>query len=163
METYTSDSSDGDAHTIDYQNRNLTLSKVEDEFLNMYKVESVYSEIETISLFNNHLSSLPLSLVKFSNLHTLDVSNNFLTTLDLEVFVECPLRTLIAKNNLLTNKSLPKTFMSKSGQGLRELNLNGNNLTHFPVQILDLKSIKYLYLNGNLIQSVPKDIWQLKK
>jgi Leucine-rich repeat (LRR) protein len=162
MENYTSDSSDSDSHTIDYSNRNLTLSKVEDDFLNMFKAESAYSDIETIILYNNQLSSLPLSLMKFNSLHTLDISNNYLTTLNIEVFMQCPLRTLIAKNNLLTNESLPKTFISKSSQ-LREVNLSGNQLTHFPVQVLALKSIRYLYLNGNLIQEIHQDIWKLKK
>lgn len=161
-DTYTSDSSESDSHTIDYQNRNLTVSKVEDDILNMFKTESAYGDIETIVLYNNQLSSLPLSIVKFGNLHTLDISNNYLTTLNMEVFVQCPLRTLIAKNNLLTNDSLPKTFTSKSGQ-LRELNLSGNQLTHFPDQVLELKSIKYLYLNGNLIQKIHNDIWKLAK
>jgi Leucine-rich repeat (LRR) protein len=162
METYTSDSSDSDSHTIDYANRNLTLSKVEDSFLNLYKTESAYGDIETIILYNNQLSSLPVSLVKFNSLHTLDISNNNLTTLNIEVFLHCPLRTLIAKNNLLTNESLPKTFISKSGQ-LREVNLSGNQLTHFPLQLLALKSMRYLYLNGNRIQEIHQDIWKLKK
>jgi len=164
MENYTSDSSDSDSHTIDYQNRSLTLSKVEDNFLNLFNNDSSYAEIETIILYNNHLSSLPLSLLKFANLHTLDISNNSLATLNLEIFMECPLRTFIAKNNLLTNESLPKTFASKSKLGqLRELNLSGNMLTRFPNQLLELHSIKYLYLNGNLIRSIHKDIWKLTK
>jgi Leucine-rich repeat (LRR) protein len=163
MENYTSDSSDSDSHTIDYQNRNLTVSKLEDNFLNLYKTESAYGDIETIILYNNQLSSMPLSLVKFHNLNTLDISNNYLTTLNIEMFVQCPLRTLIAKNNLLTNESLPKAFMSKTGGQLRELNLSGNQLTTFPDQVLELKSIKYLYLNGNLIKKIHKDIWKMKK
>lgn len=160
MEHYTSDSSDSDLHTIDYQNRNLTLAKVEDTFLTLFNNESAYGEIETVSLYNNKLTELPLSLMKFSNLHTLDVSNNCLTSLNGEVFIHCQLRTFIAKNNQLTNESLPKTFTSKAGQ-LRELNLSGNQLTHFPTQILALKSIKYLYLNGNYIRDLPKDINRL--
>lgn len=172
MENYTSDSSESDTHTIDYQSRNWTTSKVEDSFLNLYKEESAYAEIETVILYNNHMSTMPLSLLKFVNLHTLDVSNNNLSTLNVEVFLHCPLRTFIAKNNLLTNESLPKTFVSKlstssSASGklgqLRELNLSGNMLTRFPHQVLGLQSIKYLYLNGNIIQAIDKDIWKLKK
>lgn len=162
MENYTSDSSDADSHTIDYQNRNFTLAKAEDHFFNMFKTESAYGDIETVILYNNQLSSLPLSLNKFCNLHILDISNNYLTTLNLEVFVHCPLKTLIAKNNLLTNESLPKTFPSKPGQ-LRELNLSGNQLTDFPPQVLCINSLKYLYLNGNHIQKIPNDIWKMKK
>lgn len=171
MQNYTSDSSESDSHTIDYQNRNWTVSKVEENLLNLFQEESANDEIETVILYNNHLTSLPLSLLKFKNLHTLDVSNNNLASLNDEVFLFCPLRTLIAKNNLLTNESLPKTFLSKSSSSaashklgqLRELNLSGNMLTRFPHQVLELHSIKYLYLNGNIIQSIDKDIWKLKK
>jgi Leucine-rich repeat (LRR) protein len=159
-----SSSDSSDIHTIDYQNRNMTLSQVENDFLNLFKVESAYAEIETVILYNNHLSSLPISLLKFTNLHTLDISNNNVATLNVEVFLQCPLRTLICKNNLLTNESLPKTFASKSKLGqLRELNLSGNMLTRFPNQLFELQSIKYLYLNGNLIQTIPKDIGRMKK
>lgn len=166
MENYTSDSSESDSHTIDYQNRNWTVAKIEDSLLNLYEDESSYEEIETVLLYSNHLSSLPLSLLKFTNLHTLDVSNNNLATLNAEIFLFCPLRTVIAKNNLLTNESLPKSFLSKASHKLgqlRELNLSGNMLTRFPQQVLELHSIKYLYLNGNIIQSIDKDIWKLKK
>lgn len=170
MQNYTSDSSESDSHTIDYQNRNWTLSKVEESILDLHKDESAYAEIETVILYNNHLSSLPLTLLMFKNLHTLDVSNNNLATLNDEVFLFCPLRTVIAKNNLLTNESLPKTFLSKASSSashklgqLRELNLSGNMLTRFPHQVLELHSIKYLYLNGNIIQSIDKDIWKLNK
>lgn len=64
------------------------------------------------------------------------------------------------KNNNLSNESLPKSFCSKSGQ-LRELNLSGNSLKHFPEQALELKMLKYLYLGGNQIQTIHKDIWRL--
>lgn len=67
---------------------------------------------------------------------------------------------LAVKNNNLSNESLPKSFVSKSGQ-LRELNLSGNSLKQFPEQILELKLLKYLYLGGNQIQSIHKDIWRL--
>lgn len=170
MENYTSDSSESDSHTIDYQSHNWTTSKVEDSLLNLYKEESAYAEIETVILYNNHMSTMPLSLLKFANLHTLDVSNNNLSSISTEVFLHCPLRTFVAKNNLLTNESLPKTFVSKLSSSaanklgqLRELNLSGNMLTRFPHQVLELQSIKYLYLNGNIIQAIDKDIWKLKK
>lgn len=163
MENYTSDSSDSDLHTIDYGNQNLTLTKVEDSFLNLYKRDNAsYNDIETIILYNNQLTNLPLSLVKFNNLHTLDISNNNLTSLNVEVFVQCPLKTFIAKNCLLSNDSLPKTFISKSGQ-LREVNLSGNQLREFPTQLLALKHMKYLYLNGNYISEIHQEIWKLKK
>jgi Leucine-rich repeat (LRR) protein len=162
MENYTSDSSDSDSHTIDCANQNLTTSKAEDFFLNWSKVGSFYGEIETIICYNNQLSSLPVSLIKFNNLSTLDISNNNLTSLNDEVFIQCPLKSLIAKNNLLTNESLPKTFVSKSNQ-LREVNLSGNQLTHFPAQLLSLKSIRYLYINGNYISEIHQDTWKLKK
>lgn len=160
MEQYTSDSSDSDSRetkTLDYGRLKLTTDYVEDNLLGLYKTEC----IETIFLNHNLLTSVPLSIVKFTNLRVLDLSSNSLTSLP-DILAKCPLTTLIAKNNLLTNDSLPKCFGSKNA-AMREINLSGNKLTHFPDHVLDLKGLRFLYLGGNQITSISKDIWKLQK
>jgi len=108
------------------------------------------------------LKHLPQSLGKFNNLRTLDLSSNNLTSLP-DVLALCPITSLIAKNNRLSNDSLPKSLLSKCGDGiLRELNLSGNLFTHFPEHVLELKGLKFLYLGGNQITSISKDIWKLQ-
>jgi Leucine-rich repeat (LRR) protein len=162
MELYTSDSSisDGeipDQKIMDYGHSNLTTDYVENDFFG-YKVNTV---TDTILLNHNALISVPLSISKFINLKVLDLSSNNLVELP-DVITQCPLKTLIAKNNRLTNDSLPKSLLKKSGS-MRELNLSGNCFTHFPEQVLELTSLKYLYLGGNKITNVSKDIWKLKR
>lgn len=160
MEQYTSDSSDSDsreAKTLDYGRLKLSTDYVEDNMLGLYRTDA----IETIFLNHNLLTSVPVSIVKFTNLRVLDLSSNSLTALP-DILSKCPLTTLIAKNNLLTNDSLPKCFGAKTG-AMREINLSGNQLTHFPDHVLDLKGLRFLYLGGNQIPSISKDIWKLQK
>lgn len=164
MEIYTSDSSDSDSRdqkTLNYGRLKLTTEDVEDNILRFHKTDRECAEIETMFLNHNNLSSIPLSIVKFANLQVLDVSSNCLTTLP-DIIVQCPLRTLVAKNNYLTNESLPKSLLSKTGQ-MRELNLSGNLLTQFPEHVLELKGLKFLYLGGNKITTISKDIKKLPK
>lgn len=165
MENYTSDSSDSDVNNgkkvLDFGFMMLETDIVEhnlDVFADDDKKPSL--EIESIILHHNRLNTLPENLSKYSNLQVLDVSNNGLKILP-DVFEYCPLTTLIAKNNSLINDSLPKSF--SACPTLRELNLSGNNLMHFPEQVFDFINIKYLYLGGNRISSISRNIWKLAK
>lgn len=121
-------------------------------------------------LNHNRLVGLPRLLQQFANLKILDLSSNAITQLP-DAVCQLPLVTLIAKNNLLTNGSLPKSLLSKQvnagstvgGSTLKELNLSGNQLTHFPEQVTELRQLKYLYLGGNKISTVSKDIWKMQR
>lgn len=164
MEVYTSDSSDSDSReqkTLNYGRLDFTTAILENTFLNLYATEKSYGTIETILLSHNYLSTVPMSISKFSSLHILDLSSNNLTSLP-DFIVLCPLTSLIAKNNYLTNDSLPKSLLSKTGI-LRELNLSGNQFTHFPEQVLELRGLKYLYLGGNKITNISKDLWKVQR
>lgn len=165
MEVYTSDSSDSDSReqkSLDYGHLNVTTEFLEDDFTNLYQTKKAAEDIETIQLNHNRLRHVPLSIIKFNNLKVLDLSSNSLTSLPESLLLHCPLSSLIVKNNLLTNKSLPKSFQLKHGC-LKELNLSGNKLKHFPEQIIELKQLKYLYLGGNQIKTISKEIWKLQK
>lgn len=166
MDIYTSDSSDSDSReqkTLDYGRQNLITETLNDNLMNLYKTNKSYGDIEQIFLNHNALKNLPQSMGKFNNLRTLDLSSNHLTSLP-DVLSLCPITSLIAKNNRLSNDSLPKSLLSKCGDGvLRELNLSGNLLTHFPEHVLELKGLKFLYLGGNQITSISKDIWKLQR
>lgn len=166
MEVYTSDSSDSDSRdqkTLNYVRFQMTTECLEDTILNLYKTDTAYGDIESMLLNNNFLKTIPLSLSKFHNLHILDLSSNGLTTLP-DFMFQCPLTTLIVKNNFLTNDSLPKSLVSKTGgHQLREINLSGNLFTHFPDHVLELRGLKYLYLGGNKITTISKDIGKLQR
>lgn len=163
MENYTSDSSDSDNNgkVLDFSFLMLDPETV-DHNLEVFTEDDKKPtlEIETIILRNNQLTAFPESIVKFSNLKTLDISSNGLNVLP-DVFEHCPLTTIIAKNNNLTNESLPKTFTISST--VREFNLSGNLLNTFPEQLLDFVNLKYLYLGGNRISSISRNVWKLSK
>lgn len=165
MEVYTSDSSDSDSReqkTLDYARLGLTAECLDENLTYLHKVNKI-SEIETILLNHNGLTDLPVApLCKFTNLRVLDLSSNGLRRLPQQLLVQCNLSTLIVKNNLLDNESLPKFLQSKNGS-LRELNLSGNQFTQFPDNILNLRHLKYLYLGGNKIKAIPKEIWKLHR
>lgn len=163
MEVYTSDSSDTDTReskTLDYGRMNLTEITLEDDLNSETKSKlKTQKDIETMLLNHNRLKIIPIAIKHFINLKVLDLSSNNLTELP-EAVSSLPLVTLIAKNNMLTNSSLPKSLSSKNSM-LKELNLSGNLLTHFPDQVLELRYLKYLYVGGNQIPSISKDIWKM--
>lgn len=165
MEVYTSDSSDSDSHeqkTLDFGRLGLTAECLEENLVHLHDINKL-NGIETILLNHNLLTILPYeSLCKFDQLHVLDLSSNGLTRLPQELIIHCPITKLILKNNLLTNDSLPKCLKSKIST-LRELNLSGNLLKHFPENVIELTGLRYLYLGGNKIANVSKDIWKLQK
>ncbi|KAH8306593.1 hypothetical protein KR018_009007 [Drosophila ironensis] len=171
MEVYTSDSSDTDSReqkTLDFGRMSLDLVTLEDHLSCPQKgLLKASGDIETMLLNHNRLAGLPRLLQQFNNLKILDLSSNAITQLP-EAVCQLPLVTLIAKNNLLTNGSLPKSLLAKlgpnshGGSTLKELNLSGNQLTHFPEQVTELRQLKYLYLGGNKISSISKDIWKMQ-
>ncbi|CAL7939461.1 unnamed protein product [Xylocopa violacea] len=158
MENYTSDSSDSDssAKTLDLSYLMLDTQLLNDHFVNTKNPEHV----DTLLLHQNRLTSIPQTIVRFTNLNSLDISNCGLYQLP-EFLGDCPLSCLVAKHNNLSNDFLPKSFQNLSG--LRELNLSGNRLTDFPQQILELTDLKYLYLGGNHITEISKDVWRLQR
>lgn len=112
-------------------------------------------KIETMLLYHNVLQVIPLNIVRFTNLRVLNVSNNRLTELP-EAITKFPLTTLVAKNNLIENSGIPKSLANLNQ--LRTFNMSGNRLDVFPHQLLDVPSIKYLYLGSNQIQELPRKI-----
>ncbi|XP_023299961.2 leucine-rich repeat-containing protein 58 [Lucilia cuprina] len=166
MEVYTSDSSDTDSReqkTLDYGRMNLYEITLEDDLYSESKQRlKSQKDIEILLLNHNRLKFLPTAIKNFTNLRILDLSSNQLTSLP-EAIAQLPLVTLVAKNNQLTNQSLPKTFTMKNQQSsLKELNLSGNLLTHFPEQVIELRNLKYLYVGGNQITAISKDIWKMQ-
>lgn len=163
MDNYTSDSSDSDHsnRVLDFSYMQLDTDTI-DNNLEIFEGDQkkTINEIETILLLHNQLKILPVYIYRFSNLKVLDVSSNGLTVLP-DIFQYCPLNVLLVKNNNLTNDSLAKTFYNPTA--LREFNLSGNQLTAFPEQVLDCLNLKYLYLGGNRITGIPKNISKLRK
>ena len=167
MEVYTSDSSDTDSReqkTLDYGRMNLYEITLEDDLYSETKQRlKSQKDIEILLLNHNRLKYLPQAIKNFANLRILDLSSNCLNELP-EAIAQLPLVTLVAKNNQLTNQSLPKSFTLKNQQStLKELNLSGNLLTHFPDQVIELRNLKYFYAGGNQITAINKEIWKMQR
>lgn len=156
----TSDSDEFNNKVIDLAYLLLDPNTVEDKFNDYDDDKNSFIHVESAVLHHNQLSRLPGNLKLFSNLRVLDVSNNGLTVLP-NVLEYLSLNTLIARNNHLNNDSLPKCF-SKC-EALRELNLSGNRLQQFPEQILEFTNLKFLYLGGNGMTHISRNIWKLRK
>lgn len=167
MDRYSSESSDSDGQhkekTLDFSYQSLSeqaLSKNIEQLSKKTK-ESYPENINTLYLNQNQLAKLPSNISKFCNLRVLDLSNNRLKELP-EELIRFPLTTLVAKNNLLNNESLPKSFENLN-RTLQNFNLSGNNLKFFPEQLFEVRSLKYVYLGGNHIEDIPKDVSRLTR
>ncbi|XP_048522413.1 leucine-rich repeat-containing protein 58 isoform X2 [Dendroctonus ponderosae] len=162
MNNYTSDSSDGEtgnkAIDLAYLLKN---PESVDKLLAQYfeNGSKKFLDVENMILHHNELTALPSNLTRFINMRVLDLSNNGLTVLP-NIFQYCQLSKLVAKNNRLDNEALPKDF--SYCPTLKELNLAGNNLSEFPDQILTFTSLRYLYLGGNGMKNISKEIWRLQ-
>uniref|UniRef100_A0A0V0G684 Putative leucine-rich repeat lrr protein n=1 Tax=Triatoma dimidiata TaxID=72491 RepID=A0A0V0G684_TRIDM len=164
MELYSSsESSDSDpAHsvkTLDYSYLMLSSQTLVTKLVdleNNHSRDEKPESVQTLFLYNNQLLELPQKVGIFHNLRNIDISNNRLKSLP-EFLTHFPLTSLNAKNNIISNDSLPKSFLSWSTT-LRKLNLGGNNLSHFPMQCLELSNLKYLYLGSNQIEEIPRNI-----
>lgn len=161
MEYYTSDSSESDGSSEDRSTVDLSYMGVDATAVDgaLARV-STPSDIRTVLVYHNDMARLPTNIARFPHLRYLDISSNQLTELP-AALCSCPLTTLIAKNNRLTGKSLPPGFSKLTN--LRELNLNGNLLLQFPPEILEIVSLKFLYLGANKITEIPREIRRLKK
>lgn len=163
-----SDSSDSDSFkTVSIKTLDFSYSSLDSETLatqiellpnNDYNKKP--ENIDTLLLYHNNLSFFPDNASKFTNLRSLDLSNNRITHLP-QAITNFPLSTLIARNNLLTAESLPKDMSNL--KNLKVFNLSGNQLEQFPIQILDIPTLKYLYLGNNSLNHVPREINKLCK
>lgn len=164
MESYTSDSSDSDSNSSD-KVLDFSCMFLEPEVVNhnldvLLENSKKPEEVDKLILHHNNLSSFPENIVKFTGLCALDISNNGLKDLP-DVFEHLRLTHLIARNNSLDNSSLPKSFTTNGT--LKEINLSGNRLTHFPEQLFSFVNLRYLYLGGNQIGCISKNIWKFNQ
>lgn len=160
-----SDSLSGSEKIIDLSHRALHCYTLCRYFEDYHKEKAENNKnpevVDTIILYQNLLTDVPLNISILCNLRVVDVSSNRLKILP-EVLLSFPLTSLVAKNNLLGDESFPKSFEPVS-PSLRHLNLSGNSLTKFPPQIFEAKSLLYVYLGGNRIEEIPKDVLNLSR
>ena len=126
-----------------------------------FEIKTKADYYECILLKNNNLSFLPDSLAFFRNLRCLDVSANGISYLPDSLLLLENLTSLVAKNNIITDAGIPKDL--GSCKSLKEVNFSGNCLTRFHNQFLELDNLRFLYIGGNRIPEIPREIGKLQK
>lgn len=118
-----------------------------------------FYNLETLTLENNHLSSLsPILFRQTSNLKKLFLANNKLSSLDAKIFSGLfNLEELWLQNNLL-DKLEPKVFSDL--KRLKLILLDTNKLTHLDKDLFsDLNSLKELSIGFNKISHLEPNIF----
>jgi Leucine-rich repeat (LRR) protein len=118
---------------------------------------SLISNLFTLDLTNNGLTSLPDDMGKVGNLKQLGLKNNDLTSLSESIGDLKNVTHLDLSNNKL--KTLPDSIgqMTK----LEELDLSNNELETLPDSIGDLTNLKVLKLTQNQLKTLPTSIAKL--
>uniref|UniRef100_A0A287BQZ7 Leucine rich repeat containing 69 n=1 Tax=Sus scrofa TaxID=9823 RepID=A0A287BQZ7_PIG len=135
-----------------------------------------YTKIVTLN--EKKVTKMPSVLERLPGLKTLDLQNNLIPKVCPEISTLTQLTTLNLGNNLLEEvpeemkylTSLKKLhlfgnrihrFAPGACDGLQNLillNLNNNQLTWIPQEIVRLKSLTYLSLNNNHLFSIPREL-----
>ena len=115
------------------------------------------SNLVTIDLQNNEITSIPPEIGKLQNLDGLFLSKNLLTTVPVELGNLLNLETLVLSDNAIT--SLPVELGNLLN--LETLLLSHNNLTSFPPEICNMRNLKVLWLSENSITHIPPGIGNL--
>lgn len=154
-----SSSSDSECHNRDHF-EDLSyggLQTIPDCILTSHRLSNIHS----LQLDNNDITSLPSCIGLFKKLIVLDVSSNNMTFICDEICQLSKLRTLVAKNNKLNNESFPKDF----GQlkSLEVLNISGNEIDTFPPQLTELDKLEVLHFGRNRLSACPSKIKFLRR
>ncbi|MEG2643416.1 MAG: leucine-rich repeat domain-containing protein, partial [Eubacterium sp.] len=119
----------------------------------------IFSNLESLDLNGNQLTSLPDSIGNLEQLEMLDLSENQLTSLPESIGNLVNLQILGLISNQLT--SLPESI--ENLVNLEWLYLSRNQLTSLPESIGKLTSLKILVLGSNQLTSLPDSIGNLEK
>ncbi|MFT4557387.1 MAG: Leucine-rich repeat (LRR) protein, partial [Planctomycetaceae bacterium] len=114
-------------------------------------------QLQTLNFSNNQLTTLPTSFVQLTQLRKLNLSHNQFTVLPQVLVQLTQVQTLDLTYNRLT--SLPDTLGQLSH--LKQLNLSCNRLSTLPTAIRQLRHLTTLDLNGNELTAVPDPVTQL--
>ncbi|KAI9176020.1 hypothetical protein H9P43_006384 [Blastocladiella emersonii ATCC 22665] len=137
--------------TLTYRFRNLTECPV-DEW-------SMESNITTLILSNNQLTSIPDALCQLPNLRTLSLGMNRIAKLNGQLSDLGTLETLNLSGNLLTTEAV-NAINWPLMVSLRSLHLVRNRLARFPTALVATE-LTTLALSENAIDTIPPEIVEM--
>lgn len=108
---------------------------------------------------NRNFSEFPPVILSQKNATVVDVANNNITSLPAEIGKLTKVREFNVSFNKLTG-SLPAEI--RMMQDLRILRANNNLLTGIPAEIGSLKKLEWLDLSNNNINTIPKELYNLR-
>ena len=112
------------------------------------------TNLTSLDLSSNQLTSVPPEITKLTNLTSLDLSGNQLTSLPPEITKLTNLTSLDLSGNQLT--SLPPEITKLTN--LTSLDLSDNQLTSLPPEITKLTNLTYLDLSENQLPIPPETL-----
>ena len=110
-------------------------------------------KVEILKLESCCLSEFPEVLLQLQSLQDLDLGHNLLSSLP-DKFDKLHLKRLNLQDNLF--RSLPQALGNHSK--LQYLNLSSCRFNEWPPVISKLRNLKDLYMSGNLIHTLPRDL-----
>jgi len=114
------------------------------------------SNLETLRLSQNHITSVPKDMRKLKKLKTLCLDRNQIKRLPAELSQLGQLETILIRQNQL--ECLPEGVPGKSMTNLSVLHVSSNRLTSLPKSLGNCKSLETVYVNGNGIQTIPEGL-----
>eukprot|EP01133_Synstelium_polycarpum_P012205 gene12205-14287_t len=118
------------------------------------------SNLKVLNLSKNQLTEIPVSVRSLAKLHNLSVDYNRITTISEKALVKL---SRLAKLTMCNNQISALPYSIHNLTSLIELNVSHNQLESMPESICYLASLKKLDLNNNNINELPKNIGFLTK
>ena len=123
-----------------------------DKINNLPEHIGLLKNLKSISLRKNELNSLPQNFTNLKNLEEIDLSENHFTNLPNDIFTP-KLKLLNLIGNYFETFSVENTDC-----GLERLFLAQNKFKVIPVELNQLKKLKYVNLDENLINEIPHNL-----
>jgi Leucine-rich repeat (LRR) protein len=125
-------------------------------------VWSKFTNLEYLSLKNDHLKKIPVGICNLKNLKVLDLSGNDFNVLPSSFSKLKNLQELYLNEDKFfrIEKSIP---ILRELPNLRTLHLENDNLMFLPKNLFTLNQIESLYLNNNQFKQFPTELRKFKK
>ena len=111
-----------------------------------------------LDITNNDFTAVPAGVRECRALQHLEVSDNQLVEKN-DLFLNENLKSL--RMNNVDLRSFPNALLPSLASTLTVISLQSNKLTTFPMGLLSCEKLVVLFLNNNLLKSIPFEICRL--